>query len=106
MNTQHSPGPWQFSRNGDILSNEQPPTVVASVNGPNRSDRLGEKAANKALIAAAPELLNACRALEQSIGLWFSEGSRASGQLRDLRKLLVEETMKQAAAALTKATTP
>lgn len=56
------------------------------------------------LIAAAPELLNACHALEQAVHLWFTEGSRASGQLRDLRKLLVDDTMKQTRAAIAKAT--
>jgi len=55
--SKHSPLPWA-SRGGEIVAADG--VVVARVDGPNRADLIPTRDANRALLAAAPELLEAC----------------------------------------------
>ena len=75
MNTKHTPGPWEArciesqewaidAPNGDPTIGYSSWTALASVYGSNDFRREGEAVAeaNARLIAAAPELLEACKA--------------------------------------------
>jgi hypothetical protein len=58
--SKHSPLPWA-SRGGEIVAADG--VVVARVDGPNRVDLIPTRDANRALLAAAPELLEALEAV-------------------------------------------
>lgn len=62
MKTQHTPGPWKHYPGRDTILSEHPDylhSVIAKIaTGENRE----EENANAKLIAAAPELLEACKA--------------------------------------------
>ena len=55
--TKHTPGPWSTEYDGSIVMNRQ---IVSGPIAPESADR-EEHAANAALIAAAPDLLAACK---------------------------------------------
>lgn len=59
MSAKHTQGDW-VEHNGDILAGG---FVIAWVHGPNRADLIAERNANRALIAAAPKLLDALEAV-------------------------------------------
>lgn len=60
MSTRHTPGPWIVEAVGPWLevANEETLYTVAKVNGSGQGPQ-----ANACLIAAAPDLLEACRTL-------------------------------------------
>ena len=64
----HTPGPWNCNRSSasgyDIVCSENSPTDVCVIS--RRDKTTGEIDANARLIAAAPELLAACRLVEQA----------------------------------------
>lgn len=64
MNTQHTPGPWMIFDDGDIgsASVRTPDTTVVR-SGTVKGQTIGEAMSNARLIAAAPELLAALRAI-------------------------------------------
>lgn len=56
----HTPGPWHAKTNHFIMATEKDPKVIAEiVDDPAFPD--GTQTANARLIAAAPELLAACK---------------------------------------------
>lgn len=58
MKTQHTPGPWKYHRLDGITGLiAEDGTVLARINTPCNNERTGK--ANAALIASAPELLDA-----------------------------------------------
>ncbi len=71
----HSPLPWA-SRGGEIVAADG--VVVARVDGPNRVDLIPTRDANRALLAAAPELLEALQyIMEWDAGLWDPQKARS-----------------------------
>lgn len=65
MNTKHTPGPWRYTDGGiiDIPKNclEIADVYGADIHDDKRGPELLEAQANARLIAAAPELLEACK---------------------------------------------
>lgn len=62
----HTPGPWKAESNGEINSTVEPWGAVATVEANSLGRRritIAEAEANAALIAAAPDLLAACKAM-------------------------------------------
>jgi hypothetical protein len=59
--SKHTPGPWVFDNLGCISAETRDP--VATVDAPVDFDDLKEIHANARLIAAAPDLLAACKAI-------------------------------------------
>jgi len=55
---QHTPGPWNASSHGDIVSAKHGEVDICAVFG---RPQLGEGEANASIIAAAPELLEALK---------------------------------------------
>jgi len=99
MNTQHTPGPWNV---GDDSPNEYEgptieniDTVVAVIPIDDINDSSPEERANARLIAAAPDLLDACQHLLEMVA-----ECQLNGVLPDAKKWPAA----QAAAAITKAT--
>lgn len=85
----HTPGPWHVDRNWNIL-------------GPDGDDihhltTDARFAADRRLMAAAPDLLEALRACEDRLTVWQAGGS--IGRIEDVLELVV-----RARAAITKAT--
>ena len=73
--TKHTPGPWTYIYNGTCLDlkGNCGNTLVAEFPTMAKEDGTAyrpseEDAANLALIAAAPELLEACKALKDCLG--------------------------------------
>ena len=64
MNTKHTPAPWKIFRQDEdlIIINESSRPSIADITGGNG---LEEDEANAKLIAAAPELLEALKQIEQ-----------------------------------------
>jgi hypothetical protein len=96
--TQHTPGPWMITDidrvyNGEIIKSGS--NWIAVVSDFNRFDRDDERMANAALIAAAPELLEA---LMKFIAAWERPGSiESDDSIDDL-----ESTYNAARAAIAK----
>ena len=64
MNAKHTPGPWRSLNFGTEVRTEDMRTAVASLGmGYDHEDGDGRRTANARLIAAAPDLLAALRAL-------------------------------------------
>jgi lysophospholipase L1-like esterase len=89
-NTQHTPGPWSINdwpqANADIAIGAVGTPLIARV--PLRDVSVNEQQANAALIAAAPELLEACiKTVEQNKHLadgdWRNEMSNTDRELQD-----------------------
>lgn len=61
---EHTPGPWATSNrpDGDVEITDKDGSVLASAYGDNCDPKCWPVAANAAVIAAAPELLAACKA--------------------------------------------
>lgn len=115
MSTQHTPGPWtsivppsscythrfiQAERGGD--ANNQPDITIAEVGGRYSSEdervSVHEHVANAKLIAAAPELLQALRAMLR----WT--GALPPSESRDLPDFTEADATCIARAAIAKAT--
>ncbi len=64
--SKHTPKPWIFTGAGIVGNANGMTYTVAEVNGPNRLDLIPMREANKALVCAAPELLEALEALLES----------------------------------------
>ena len=74
-------GPWEFDRDTGIVGNVALDKVVTFIRG-NAEDE--EACANGALIASAPELLDACELVEGSL-LFDREDSVSKEVMRRLR---------------------
>ncbi len=93
----HTPGPWRFSRDGYIVSSTTGERVCSphsTLLGGKISDQIKDLKRNARLIAAAPELLEALRAL-QNIPPF--DGTTATSTIR-------REAKRAARAAIAKAT--
>lgn len=71
--SKHTPGPWRIV-NGNVVRNDAEAdfvraTTTSLVLNPPKRRRIsaGERKANAALIAAAPDLLAACEAVQSSL---------------------------------------
>ena len=110
MNAKHTPGPWTVGRE---MNSERPGSVpvvalvrdslagrmhVAFVNG-----KAGEQEANARLIAAAPGLLAALRALTLDVQAWHEVHGR-TGQYSSPQADYLAQAMIEARAAIAKAT--
>ncbi len=64
MNTAHTPGPWDIvnAPNGKTYIKDKDRAILAVIYGDNTLT-VGDTSANAALIAAAPELLEALRTI-------------------------------------------
>lgn len=85
MTGKHTPGPWQLSANGpEIFAGGSTFRVGPLATVYPRNDGR-EQRANAALIAAAPELLDACRAafrvLDHSEALHLHQRDKTWGKL-------------------------
>ena len=69
MSAKHTPGPWKIGIADIYQANSG--DYVASVDGPNRADLIQTRNANRALVCAAPDLLEA---LEDLLTLVEDEG--------------------------------
>lgn len=58
----HTPGPWEVGEDSDVYSHNGA-NCVAMICGAAERPKQGENKANARLIAAAPELLEACKAM-------------------------------------------
>ena len=72
MKTTHTPGPWKIDTNKHALRNMGKKTIVIGgkpeqITAEAFADSLGEAEANAALIAAAPELLEALKEARKDI---------------------------------------
>jgi len=99
----HTPGPWFAGGMSDIFAEcqEDEEGPIASVHDRDGTatdeDPIQESFANAALIAAAPELLEACKRLEKAI-----QSYRETGAIYLTEWMACQE---QAQAAIAKATT-
>jgi hypothetical protein len=75
--TQHTPGPWQISADGQRVLDSDGEGVLATVYGAACADQDG--AANARLIAAAPDLLAALQNAANVLA------ALATGQLKSVR---------------------
>ena len=83
MTTQHTPGPWRLSADGQRVIGADGESVVAGVYGAACADQDG--AANARLIAAAPAMLEALRlCIGQLEGVNSLSGVHASSLACDL----------------------
>jgi hypothetical protein len=108
--SRHTKGPWKISDTGHVVGivDVNVEVLIAdtyALEGYGKVDPKGEKEANTNLIAAAPELLEACKQLVQSIDYW---GQRALHiPLEESKKLLIDlgstQIMKDALDAIAKA---
>ena len=68
MKTEHTPGPWRIGDAGNTVfgsPNGEPAPVVVATLAPAR----GAKRANARMVAAAPDLLEACKEAVSGLGL-------------------------------------
>lgn len=82
----HTPGPWIWHEQGDanayaLLSNTKRWVIVFRQNGEILT---GQQRANARLIAAAPELLEAC----QMIAQWMKSEGIAPNRLGEIEKVI------------------
>ena len=77
MKTQHTPGPWRIIQEGRLITGNRPEldTPIALLNSAHALTE-AESKANAALIAAAPDLLQACECLVADYRRSKSELSR------------------------------
>jgi hypothetical protein len=83
----HTPGPWilkadlPLPENGNEWKwiNHKGTCVTFIVANPNRCTPMDEQRANAHLIAASPDLLEACKALANVISEWDGEWQRQCG---------------------------
>ena len=69
MNTQHTPGPWEFKTKwcDQVVSNDGCICIPTDFNAKGISRSIFERRKNARLIAAAPELLDAVRVAENTV---------------------------------------
>lgn len=95
MKTEHTPGPWYIEENSFVVKKHagQIITITAALDG--RIDNI-ERAANAKLIAAAPELLEACK-----LALWVMEKNEAQGMDYGVEKIQLQNAITKATNAQT-----
>lgn len=67
MNTKHTPGPWEFKSYADFDIDITSEDSVIATTGHDPSYSYEEEKANARLIAAAPDLLELLKSLEQHL---------------------------------------
>jgi hypothetical protein len=76
----HTPGPWKVLKQNENLFITEDIFIVASAwTGVYKNETTDDAEANAHLIAAAPELLEACKALANVISGWDGEWQRQCG---------------------------
>lgn len=112
MNTQYTAGPW-LTKELQVYAEDGNGSTLAHVYDPSRDHDHSEAEANARLIAAAPELLEECKAAQRRLrGL--SNGlltviAKTSGDVHDLAVELrkeSEERYQTLERAIAKATNP
>lgn len=106
--TKHTPGTWTVSK--DVLRDESIPIVGDGTKPQSvhvchvlEGIRVGEREANAALIAAAPDLLAACRCALERISDGVMEQCREDGQPTKAAKWASDDTIAHLRAAIAKA---
>lgn len=99
MNTQHTPGPWELEDDGDVFNVCADDRIIARVTIRSAAD-LREDTANAAAIAAAPDLIAACKAAER---LAWEVGTETEDGIKTLLADSRGDLYRQLAAALAKA---
>lgn len=87
----HTPGPWMIFNGGDIGSAavRRPETIVIKA-GTVKGETIGEAMKNARLIAAAPELLEACQmALD-----WFNRNTKLGHTPGPVEQALIDAISK------------
>jgi len=99
METKHTPGPWKIGLNpGPMVYTPDGTSQIADARGVAVTK--DESKANARLIAAAPELLEACRNLSQYVAKGIADGAFKDCALPKG----AEKRLNQALAAIAKAT--
>lgn len=125
MNAKHTPGPWHWPHDGNDLCPVNPDPTRSAVSsiltadggygflGSSNADTLAELDADRRLIAAAPELLDALTSAEYSVnvtraclmdsvethgthGGWLEqEADRLAGVLDEIRAAIAKATVRE-----------
>ena len=88
--SKHTPGPWGQDKWGSLQTEGGQDVLLRGITtiSAGSDERIAEAEANTRLIAAAPELLEACQAFSRLYavcGMSSSQADRASSRLNRLR---------------------
>lgn len=92
--TKHTKGPWRIGDFGQTVfgpkTEEPAPVTIAYMAKPSPRVNIAERKANTKLIAAAPDLLAACKAAVEEVLSRDYDGSVSMSTLNDMKAAIAK----------------